>query len=93
MRKTKATSVTIDIADLPMFKGYVVIFAFRWFWYSYYRHMLIGYKNMQFGNILFILFIMPFTTFVDVWKLTGDYILEVLDKPFQVYRLLSGQDK
>lgn len=86
------TKVIVDVAYLPISKLYVTYFAFRWFWYSYYRHMLIGYKNIQFGQILFVLFLMPFTTFVDVWKLTQAYVLETLDTPFQVYRMLCGQD-
>lgn len=82
-------TVLIDLKTFPMFKGYVFIFSIRYFWFSYTKHIKMGFKNLKYGNIFFI-FLLPFKAFIDVWKLVNIHILRNLVTPHNMYEILSN---
>lgn len=84
--------VLIDVTKFPMFRGYVFMFSIRYFWFSYCMHLKSGFKNLQYGNILFVL-LLPFKAFVDVWKLTDFHIINNLKQPLEMYKILQESDR
>ena len=80
--------IVVDLTKFPMFRGYVFIFSIRYFWFSYLVHLKSGFRNLRYGNILFV-FLLPITAFVDVWKLTDIHITENLNRPFEMYNILT----
>lgn len=80
--------IIVDLTKFPMFSGYVILFAFRYFWFSYVVHLKSGFRNLKYGNILFV-FLLPFKAFVDVWKLTDTHIMQNLQQPIEMYKILT----
>ena len=80
--------ILVDLTVYPMFSGYIILFAFRYFWFSYVMHLKSGFRNLRYGNILFVL-LLPFKAFIDVWKLTDLHILQNLNQPIEMYKILT----
>lgn len=80
--------ILVDLTVYPMFSGYIILFAFRYFWFSYVMHLKSGFRNLRYGNILFVL-LLPFKAFIDVWKLTDIHILQNLNQPIEMYKILT----
>ena len=80
--------IVVDLTKFPMFRGYVFIFSIRYFWFSYVTHIKSGFRNLRYGNILFV-FLLPIKAFIDVWKLTDIHIMKTLDQPLEMYKILQ----
>lgn len=88
MLKSTVDKIGVDVKELPLFKGYVVFLAFRWFWFSYWTHLTSAFKNIEYGNIMSTI-MSPLTLFVDVWKLTNTHVLETMQPAFEAYRMFT----
>lgn len=43
--------VIVDVRDLPLFKGYVIVWAIRSYFFYYYSYVKNSFKTMRMGNI------------------------------------------
>lgn len=81
-------TVFIDLRKYPMFTGYVILYSFRYFWFSYIAHLKHGFKNMKYGNILQSL-LLPLTLLVTITKLVNHHIMVSLAQVHEMYNMLA----
>lgn len=86
MLKSTVSTIGIDAKQLPLFTGYITYFAVRWFWFSYWSHLKVAFKNIGYGN-MFKTLMSPFTIFIDVWKLTNIHVLKTMKSAFDAYQM------
>lgn len=81
-------SAIIDVTEFPIFKGYVVGLAIRYYVFIYIVHVKSAFLNMKYGNIVVSL-LAPFLFITLAMELTNMHITESLALAIDMYDFLS----